>query len=185
MLHNSDVIKALFPLELSGVSDDDIAIEGKHLDNEEAQIDLLVAEMFPDSSVVLLTWWERVFGINPEIGETLQQRQNAVVQAVRAKGGLSIPYLISLAGALGYTITIDEYRPFMAGIGCAGDEINIYDSIFAFKVTAPAVYAYYFIAGKSSAGEPLGAANGNAKITDMINKLKPAWAFADFEYTAV
>ena len=73
----------------------------------------------------------------------------------------------------------------MAGIGRAGDEINIYDSIFAFKITAPAVYAYYFTAGKSCAGEPLGAGNSNEKITNMINNLKPAWSFAVFEYTAV
>ena len=182
MSTNKDVLKALFPLELGGVFDDDITLEGQELDSAQQNAELLLTEIFPETSVYLLSSWERIYGIYPEPGETLQQRQNAVLQAVRARGGLSIAYLVSMAASLGYTITISEYKPFMAGIGRAGDSIYIYDSIFAFQVTAPSVNTYFFRAGQSCAGEALGAPNENTKITNLINKLKPAHTFAAFNY---
>ena len=52
MLHK-DVLEKLMPLELEGVFDDDITIEGSHLDYAEASAVTLLSEMFPHQSVVL------------------------------------------------------------------------------------------------------------------------------------
>lgn len=183
MLANKDTIKALFPLELGSVSDNDIELEGKQLDALDAMNDELVNEMFANSSVELLPWWEHVFKIIPPPDVTIQQRQAAVLQAKRAKGGLSIPYFVSVAAALGFAITINELQPFMAGVGSAGDRIYIDDSIFIWQVNAPTVSMYSFRAGQSTAGERLGSPNDNLLLEKMINKLKPSHTLAIFNYT--
>ncbi len=182
-LDNAAVIKSLTPLELGAVSDEDIVLEGQELDNEETRQNNVLQEIFPDTSTQMLAWWERVYSLAPAAGATVQQRQQAIVQAIRAQGGLSREYFISLAAALGYTITIEELQPFMAGIGRAGDTLYVQDIIFVWLVTVTAIQQYYFRAGQSAAGEPLGAPNENTIITAIFIKLKPAHTYVIFQYT--
>lgn len=182
-LDNSAVIKALMPLKLGTVSNEDIALEGQELDAEETRQNGILLEMFPDTSTQMLSWWERVYGLAPVANATIQQRQSAVVQAVAAKGGLSRAYFIALAQALGFTITITEIQPFMAGISRAGDILYDENAMFIWLVVVTAIQQYYFRSGQSSAGEPLGAPNENTIITSLFNKLKPAHTYVMFQYT--
>ncbi len=164
-LDNAAVIKALMPLELGLISDQDITLEGQELNNEESRQNTLLQEIFPDTSTQMLAWWERVCGLAPAANATVLQRQQAIVQAIRATGGLSRNYFISLAAALGYTVTIEELQPFMAGIGRAGDTLYISDIIYEWGVTT----------------QSQGATN-DANLEALLNKLKPAHTAVYFNY---
>ncbi len=70
----------------------------------------LIAEVDPRTSTALLADWERVTGL--AAGDlTVAQRRTAVLAQLRATGGQSPAYFVSVAAGLGYTITITEFRP--------------------------------------------------------------------------
>jgi len=70
--------------------------------------DLLTRESDPRATLEMLPDWETAFGLpDPCIAEK--------------QGGQSRAFFIGVAAALGYTITITEYSPYMAGISRAGD----------------------------------------------------------------
>ena len=163
MLHK-DVLRLLFPLELGGVFDDDMAIEGSHLDGAQTSADTLLAEMFPDEADGLLSSWERVTGVTPEAGDSLQTRRDRVVAQLRARGGLSREYFTSLAEALGYTVAIDALRPFVCGVSVCGEELGAEGVVYLWRVT-------------------VNAAGPDAYLEALFRKLKPAWTGVEFIYT--
>lgn len=124
-MQHSDTLKLLFPAELVGVFNDDIALSGKQLDAAQTSADGLLLEMYPDRASDRIADWERVCGLTPATGATLQTRQNTVLRKLRERGGMSRTYFIALAAVLGHTITIDELLPFMAGWSRADDHIYV------------------------------------------------------------
>jgi uncharacterized protein YmfQ (DUF2313 family) len=181
MLHK-DSLKLLFPIELQGDFEKDIELEGKHLDDAQLRAEHLLNEMFPDQSYELLPDWERVCGLTPGNDDTLQLRRDRVIRKLRERGGLSIPYFIALAEAMGYTITIEELKPFMAGINRAGDALYIYESIWIWRVKVFGKPLYYFRAGRSVAGERLLWWSAQTELEDLLKELKPAHTYVIFEY---
>lgn len=102
-------LKKIFPIKyLEGELDNDLDIEGYWLDECEESGWQLNDEMFADTTQLLLSSWERLYGIDIDGTETLAERRNAVVAERRATGGLSIDYYESVASGLGYSITIVE-----------------------------------------------------------------------------
>jgi len=183
-MNHKDVLKLLFPLELEGVFDDDIAIEGAVLDDFCARVDDLLAEMFPDTTVELIADWERVCGIVPNDDDSLQARRDRIIAKLRALGGLSRQYFIELAAALGHDIAITEYVPFMAGRGRCGDRLYIYEVIWCWLVTfAEPTTAYDFRAGESRCGERLCWWIPCEEVEAGIEDLKPAHTFVEFAYS--
>lgn len=182
MLHK-DVLKRLLPIELSGEFEKDIEIEGKHLDDAQARAEKLLNEMFPDQSHELLPDWERVCGLMPGRDDTLQLRRDRVVRKLRERGGLSIPYFISLAAAMGYTITIEELLPFMAGWNRAGDTLYEYECIWIWRVKVSGQPLYYFRAGQSLSGERLLWWQAQTALENILQELKPAHTFVIFDYS--
>jgi uncharacterized protein YmfQ (DUF2313 family) len=182
MLHK-DTLKLLFPIELQGSFEKDIELEGKQLDNAQARAEQLLREMFPDNAYELLPDWERVCGLTPASDETLQMRINKVIRRLRELGGLSRAYFINLAASLGYTITIEELRPFMAGWGSAGDTLYIYESLWIWRVKISGQALYYFRAGQSAAGERLLWWPAQTALEDLLKELKPAHTYVIFDYS--
>lgn len=185
MLHK-DVLRLLFPLELTGDFDPDIEIEGKHLDDAQARAEDILKEMFPDQSSELLPHWERVCGFVTDTDEPLQKRRDRVINKLRELGGLSIPYFVSLAAALGYVITIEELTPFRVGVGRCGDRIYLHEVIFIWRVKTEGMSPlYYFRAGQSASGERLlwWTVDIQEELEGLIKELKPAHTYAIFEYT--
>ncbi|WP_038255841.1 YmfQ family protein, partial [Xenorhabdus bovienii] len=131
----------------------------------------------------LLPDWERVLGITPNAKHNYQQRLEMVLLKLAETGGLSLPYFISLAARLGYTITISEPQPFQAGINRAGDRLMPPDSIWSWVVNihGTRVQSYRFRAGSSTAGERL-LSFGDPVIESVFNELKPAHTFCRFTY---
>jgi len=182
-MSHSDVIRLLFPVELTGVSDDDIALEGEVLDSVEAQAKELLGEMFPEKSIRCLTDWERVCGLTPAADATLQSRRDNVVRKLRERGGLSRKYFIALAAAMGYTITIEELQPFMAGWSRAGDPLYEEEVRFIWRVNVAGQALYYFRAGLSTSGERLLWWPQVTALEDLFNNLNPAHTYIIFDYS--
>lgn len=132
----------LFPV-LSNKSNFNINLDiyGLALDRvDDDAIDLFL-EIFPDTATVagLLTDWEKFVGIKPDDLIPLDDRRNAVITKLRARGGLSFSYFKSLAEALGYNygqgaaqpriwfVEGEAYVPFRADISAVGDQV--WDSV--------------------------------------------------------
>jgi uncharacterized protein YmfQ (DUF2313 family) len=168
---NEDALRLLMPLEIQGVFDGDVAVEGALLDAAQAQADKLLKEMHPDTCYATLDDWERELGLpEPCTGKlTIRaQRQQAAVLKHAATGGLSRQYFIDLAAHLGFVITIDE--------GIDADP-------FKWRVNAPAQPVTSFRAGINRAGTPLRWWN-NIVLECAINRLKPAHTEVVFAYGA-
>jgi uncharacterized protein YmfQ (DUF2313 family) len=111
----------------------------------------------PDTTQNLLREWEESLGLPDPctpLNPSLEQRAAAVRAKFAARGALNIPYFITLAAALGYVITITEFRPFSADMPC---ELPDYDPYWAFvwQVNVPGATTFYFSADESAADDPL------------------------------
>ena len=189
-MSHKDVLKQLSPIELDGVFEQDLTVEGNSLDAAQAAAAELLNEIFPDKSVQLLLEWARICGVTLLDSAPLQYIQQSVLQALQAKvmqqlqarGGLSKTYFIAMGAGMGLAITIDELLPFMAGIGRAGDTLYVPEVVFCWRVNVPKVSLYYFRAGQSSAGERLLWWPPPTALEDLFNKLKPAHTYIIFNF---
>ena len=104
----------------------------------------------------------------------------AACEKIARIGDQSRQYFIDAAAALGYEITITEFRPFVAG-SLAGDPLTNGDWIYTWRVNAVAGTGItHFVAG-SQAGEPL-RDWGNERLECLISRLKPAHTLVQFAY---
>lgn len=174
-----------FPRERGTTLDALLDAMAQELARLDGRADRLTNEAVPASAAELLSDWERVAGLPDNcsglLAETQQGRRNDLVSKLVAKGGQSPAYFIELAAALGFEITIEEFRPFQAGWSQAGDPLTNGDWVFAWRVRAPEVTVIPFKAGHSAAGEPL-AIWGNDGLECRINKYKPAHTHVIFAY---
>ena len=86
--------------------------------------DLLERESDPRFTIELLPDWERAWGLpDPCLpsATTIGERQRMLVMMMTWQGGQSRAYFEKLMAWLGYTVTIKEFAPFMAGVSQAGD----------------------------------------------------------------
>jgi uncharacterized protein YmfQ (DUF2313 family) len=145
----------------------------------------LIYDIFPCSTSGLLPEWEATLGLpDPCTGPlpTQQQRVAAVCGKFAARGGQSREYFIRLAASLGFEIEIEEYVPFYASRGRAGDPVYDEKWAYAWRVIANPVQVIYFHASISTAGDPL-ATWGNKVLECMFEALKPAHTEIVFSYT--
>jgi uncharacterized protein YmfQ (DUF2313 family) len=117
----------------------------------------LIVDARPDTTQNLLPEWESSLGLPDQCSlpnPSMLQRAAAVRMKWGARGSLSIPYFISLATALGFTITITEFRTFAAGMPCGSPDCGPAWA-FAWQVNALQGFTFHFQAGHSAAGDPL------------------------------
>ncbi|QNO00916.1 taill protein [Serratia phage vB_SspM_BZS1] len=145
----------------------------------------LLVGAFPETATILLTEWEKTLGLPDDcsIGEvdTIAKRQAAVVSKFISTGGQSRTYFISIAKALGYNITIKEYRQARAGLSVCGDGLNGDDWPFVWLVEAEETTISYARAGMSYCGDPL-RSWGNRQLECRMNALSPSHTFVKFGY---
>ncbi len=99
----------------------------------DALLDEITAESLPSQVTQLIDEWETDYGL-PEGSTdvaTLQERRNAVVQKYQQYGSQSREFLIAMAAALGFEITITEYTETTFGDEFGGD---FYGTDWAFVV---------------------------------------------------
>jgi len=183
-MNHSDALELLFPLPVDpdGTLADDLALEGKLLDAAQDSADNLLLEAFPDRSSMLLASWERVYKLTPSSDDPLQARRDAVIQKMRARGGLSRAYFIALAAVYGWTITIDELLPFMCGWNRCGDSLYIEGVRWIWRVNVSGQAVYSFRAGLSAAGERLTWWVADTVLESLFTELKPAHTYVIFNY---
>ncbi|HEY2242740.1 MAG TPA: putative phage tail protein [Xanthobacteraceae bacterium] len=93
--------------------------------------DLLETESDPRITLELLSDWERAWGLpDPCFPDTttIAQRRAMLILKMTMLGGQSRAWFEWVANWLGYSITISEYAPFMAGISQVGDTRSLDDS---------------------------------------------------------
>jgi uncharacterized protein YmfQ (DUF2313 family) len=189
---NKEVLKQLFPLELAGDFENDITLEGQHLDTAQGSAADLLEVMFltsgtPGELETYLSDWERVFEIAPGAGDSAETRRDRIYAELKKVGGLSKPYFTALAESLGYTVTItdniEEFRPFMTGWGRAADRLYAYEVIWIWKVHATSRPLEYFEAGVAEAGDYILTWDSETKLEDLFNELKPAHTYVLFDYS--
>lgn len=149
----------------------------------------LITEADPRSAFELLADWERVAGLPDNcsgVAETLQERRQAVTQKITSRGGQSRAYYISMALSLGYTITIQEFRPFICGLSRCGARLNGGHSVRNhWLVKVPNPRATYFRTGISRAGERLLTIRRAEDLECALNHIKPAHTNLIFSYEGV
>lgn len=174
-----------FPRETGTTLDDLLSGLSEELARVDARGERLLIDANPRTTSELLTDWERVAALPDKcagtLETTLQGRRNALSAKLASTGGQSPAYFIGVAAELGYTVEIEEFHPFRAGMSVAGNLITNGDWVFAWQVRAPAVTVIPFRAGQSAAGEALNTW-GNDTLECKINQLKPAHSIALFAY---
>lgn len=153
----------------------------------DAEAEAIAGECIPGAALDLLADWERVCGLpdscDAGLATTLQERRAAVEAKLTAQGGASKAYFTALASTLGYEIEIDEFRPFVAGLGRCGDRLNGGHAVryqWRVRVIGPRYTA--FRAGVSQCGDLLGKISRAADLECKFRRLKPAHTHLIFEY---
>jgi uncharacterized protein YmfQ (DUF2313 family) len=135
----------------------------------------LLVDTNPDTTVNLLTEWEESLGLPDSCSApnpTLVQRQAAVRAKFAFRGSMSLAYFINLATELGYTITIDEFSPFVVG-DTVGMNLLGPQWAFVWQINAPSVTMSYFTTGANAAGDAL-SRNNAGELVCRITRDAPA-----------
>jgi uncharacterized protein YmfQ (DUF2313 family) len=144
----------------------------------------LLDELDPRTTTELLPEWERMLGLPLRclvgVDQTIEERRSAVVRQLTAQGGQSRAYFIALAAALGYTVTITEFRPYTVG-----SPVNqpLYDSLwrFAWRVNVPVAVEKSYWRVTSRVSEPL-ADWGIPSLECFLRRVSPAHTILLFAY---
>lgn len=145
---------------------------------------LLEGEANPAYAADLLLEWETDYGLPDPctpLNPTLEQRRAAVLAKMRAQGGQSIEYYVSVAAALGYAITITEFRPFRCSVSACGDLLLGALWEFAWRINAPQITVRYFRLGQGAAQEPFWTVDNN-ELECRMRQIMPAHTFLMFQY---
>lgn len=143
----------------------------------------LLIDANPSTTVNLLSEWEKSLGLPDPCtipGASVEQRSAAVRAKFGARGSLTTAYFIALAAALGFAITITEFRPFCADDPC---DSPVYgpEWSYVWQVNAPTVTTFYFSADLSSADDPLETFD-NSELVCRILRDAPAGTVVLFSF---
>lgn len=144
----------------------------------------LIADAFPATALDLIPEWQLSLGLpDPCAGASpthIQQRQQ-IVARLTDSGGQSAAYFINLAKQLGYVITITNDAPFRCGQSYCGQHLGNQDWFFLWTVHAPEFTNEPFLAGQSTAGDPLGS-TGNTVLQCELQERQPAHTVLQFSF---
>lgn len=163
-----------------------LAALGAELARLDGRADDLSDEADPRSALELLTDYERVCGLPDGCtgdATTLQERRDRVVATLTAQGGQSLAYFQSLAEGLGYSVTIEEFRPFICGLSCCDDTLGGAASnrhYWRVRVHGPRVTL--FRCGASRCSDLLGSIAEAEDLECLLQRLAPAHTVLIFAY---
>lgn len=176
----------VWPRETSSVQSAVLNAVAQEYQKSDTDAFALLQGAFPSTATIMLSEWEESLGLPDDcaIGETdsIALRQRAVVTKLTATGGQSVAYFIAQAKALGYDITITQFRQARAGMSAAGAALNGDDWPFVMLVTAPQTTITYAQAGINYAGDPL-RSWGNKLLECRLTRLSPSHVIIKFAYT--
>lgn len=146
----------------------------------------LLSGAFPPTALALLPEWEATMGLPDDcsIGEvqTIQKRRNAVVAKLIGQGNLSKDYYIQVAKALGYDITITEFRQSRCGFSVCGEALNGEDWPWTWRINAGETTYVQASCGQTYCGEPL-STWGNKVLECTLARIAPPFTILLFSYS--
>ena len=158
---------------------------GHSFARSDADSQALLSGGFPSTALMMLSEWESALGLPDDcaIGETgsSSERQRAVVSKLISTGGLNRAYYISVAAALGYNITINQFRPAMCGMSVCGEPINGEEWPFTWQINVPGSSVRYSYAGSAFCGDAL-TSWGDKQFECTITKIAPSHINIIFVY---
>ena len=181
------LLRALLPPQSYDPNADNVGLstEANGLTLDRAYLDALdvLRGLDPFAAQEWLADYERVYGLPDACtpaDASLDVRLRQLAVALRERRGISREYYYWLAAVLGYSIEIEEYRPFVAG-SRAGEPLFNGDWYYAWLIRATSTGTRHFAAGRSCAGEPL-QAWGNELFECVFRRLAPAHTIVHFAY---
>lgn len=149
----------------------------------------LTEEVDPRATMDMLADWERITGLpDPCSGSatTAQERRVAIVSKLTSRGGQSVAYFAALIAGLGYSASIEEFRPFITGRSQCGDRLTGPHAIrHTWRVTVHGPRLTLFRAGGSRVGEHLGKYTRAEDLECLLQRLKPAHSTLIITYEGV
>lgn len=143
-------------------------------------------ETDPRTTSAMLADWENTYGLPdpcvtlqlaeevPPGVQTTEQRRNALVQRITAKGGQSIAYYTGVAAALGYAIEITEFSVFKVDFNRMGDSVPTEGFLFNWLVTVhSAINIIFFTVDHSTCVDPL-EGYAQTPLQCLFDEIKPA-----------
>jgi uncharacterized protein YmfQ (DUF2313 family) len=138
----------------------------------------------PATTSNLLVEWESSLGLPDPCtasSPSIAQRQAAVLAKWGARGSLNTAYFITLAAALGFTITITEFLPFTVDMPC-DEELLGPEWAFIWQVNAPEIVTLYFTVDESSVDDPLETYDAG-ELVCRITQDAPAGTLVLFQFS--
>jgi uncharacterized protein YmfQ (DUF2313 family) len=157
--------------------------DGLTLDRACAATEDVLLGLHPFRDIPWLEDYERVYGLPGPCftgAPSLDERIVQLAVALRERRGVSREFYYWLAGVFGYSITIREYRPFIAG-SKAGDPLSNGLWRYVWTIRARETPVRAFRAGRSNAGEPL-RVWGDDRFECIFRSLAPAHTVLYFSY---
>ncbi|EME69707.1 hypothetical protein H261_11744 [Paramagnetospirillum caucaseum] len=160
-----------------------VAAQSAEFARIDAAFEQILAERSPATALLLLAEWEAVLGLPDECtggAETIAERRAAAHARMIATGGQSPAYFVELAKALGYDITITQYRARWSGRRRCGESFGAEDMQWTWKVSCTTGTIRPRRFGQSFCGEKF-TTWGNYPLVCMIRRLAPAGTVVLFE----
>lgn len=173
-------------------------------DLDARAVALANVETDPRLTLETLGDWERAYGLPDACvaePQTISARRAALIQKMTLVGEQSRPFFIGLAAGLGYSVTITEFSPFMAGVSHVGDtrlsgdasddfrwRVGSWDMRFAWRVNiaSPRLSWFRVGTGGGQAGVDPHLRIGQASDLECaLRRYKPAHTYLIFNYTGL
>lgn len=166
-------------LQLGGLLDELLHGFAQELSRVDAQVNKLSNERDSRFTNELLSEHETELDLPDECTinrpTTVEARRQAVHAKLLSLGGLNPQFYIDFASNLGYTITIDEFSPFICGLGDSGDSCGDSDIIFHWRVNFDTdTELLFFRSGIGASGDRIIDAVTGEDLLCFFNELKPA-----------
>ena len=157
------------------------SVVGRSFDRVEESANILLREIFPDTSTSLIEGWERVFNlINTG---TLDDRRNRIISAMRQRGGVTKKYFEDIGNAQGgsvYNVVLTEgtdahpfiVAPYSSNTSPQGPATLIPGQVTQGPYTDTPFVVTVIVTGVASAPD----------LEVLFNRLKPAWIQFVFVY---
>ena len=145
---------------------------------------LLDREGSPYYAIDLLPEWEAEYGLPDPCSApnaSIPQRRAALLAKIAAIGGQSPEYFISVAAAMGYTITVQEITPLRLGSFRFGDPLAGPGWQYVWRVIVPSITVRSFTLGSSALGDRFATVSAS-DLQCRLNALKPAHTLLQFVF---
>jgi len=146
----------------------------------------LLLEADPRTTTELIELWEDAVGLPDEClpaPQSISERRALVVSRLIGQGGGSRAFMVSLARAVGFEVTVTEGvgTVFRVDEGRVGESLGSELEDFVWIVTAPYTLVRDFRVGLSTVGEAL-RTFGNQLLECVIRRANPAHTLVRFIY---